>query len=101
MEPCKKGVALFSTREYSWSTTLEQSWRRRLLTRQQKWNAKAKKAGLRRRTYLIPDHLDELMSSEINSPQIDPFCTSKSILVQTALEKFFGLERPRERPVDS
>ena len=95
MEPCKKGVALFSTREYSWSTTLEQSWRRRLLTRQQKWNAKAKKAGLRRRTYLIPDHLDELMVAEVNSPQIDPFSTSKSVIVRTALEKYFGLEKPK------
>ena len=76
-------------------TTLEQSWRRRLPTRQEKWTAKAKKAGLRRRTYLIPDHLDELMVREINSPQIDPFCTSKSILVRTALEKYFGLEKPK------
>ena len=101
MEPSKKYVALFGTRVYSWGTTLEQSWRRRLLTRQQKWNAKAKKAGLRRRTYLIPDHLDELMANEINSPQIDPFCTSKSILVQTALEKFFGLEKPIDRRIDS
>ena len=101
MEPSKKDVALFGTHEYSWVSTLEQSWRRRLLTRQQKWNAKAKKAGLRRRTYLIPDHLDELMANEINSPQIDPFCTSKSILVRTALEKYFGLEKPNVRPVDS
>jgi len=80
---------------------LEQSWRRRLPTRQQKWHAKARKAGLRHRTYLIPDHLDELMLREINSPQIDPLSTSKSVIVQLALEKFFGLERPRERPVDS
>ena len=70
-------------------------------TRQEKWTEKAKKAGLRRRTYLIPDHLDELMVREINSPQIDPLSTSKSVIVQLALEKFFGLERPRERPVDS
>ena len=101
MEPCKKHVALFGTHEYSWKTTLEQSWRRRLLTRQQKWNAKAKKAGLRRRTYLIPDHLDDLMSNHINSPHINPFCTSKSDIVRTALEKFFDLEKPNVRAVDS
>ena len=82
-------------------TMLEQSWRRRLPTRQQKWHAKAKKAGLRHRTYLIPDHLDELMVREINSPQIDPYCTSKSILVRTALERYFGLEKPKSGPFDS
>ena len=70
-------------------------------TKQQRWEAKARKAGLRARTYLIPDHLDELMVNEINSPKIDPLCTSKSILVQTALEKFFGLEKPINRRVDS
>ena len=70
-------------------------------TRQEKWTEKAKKAGLRRRTYLIPDHLDELMVNEINSPKIDPFCTSKSTIVQTALEKFFGLDKPINRRVDS
>ena len=82
-------------------TTLEQSWRLRLLTRQKKWTEKAKKAGLRRRTYLIPDHLDDLMSNHINSPHINPFCTSKSDIVRTALEKFFDLEKPNVRAVDS
>ena len=101
MEPSKKDVALFRNVSYLWGTTLKQTWSRRLSTKQQRWEAKARKAGLRRRSYLIPDHLDELMSSEINSPQIDPFCTSKSILVQTALEKFFGLEKPINRRVDS
>ena len=101
MEPSKKDVALFRNVSYLWGTTLKQTWSRRLSTKQQRWEAKAKKAGLRRRTYLIPDHLDELMSNEINSPQIDPFCTSKSILVQTALEKFFGLEKPINRRVGS
>ena len=70
-------------------------------TKQQRWEAKARKAGLRRRSYLIPDELDELMVNEINSPKIDPFCTSKSIIVQTALEKFFGLDKPINRRVDS
>ena len=95
MEPSKKDVALFRNVSYLWGTTLKQTWSRRLSTKQQRWEAKAKKAGLRRRTYLIPDHLDELMVNEINSPQIDPFCTSKSILVRTALEKYFGLDNPK------
>ena len=95
MEPGKKGVASVPVSVYSRTYYSEQSWRRRLPTRQEKWTEKAKKAGLRRRTYLIPDHLDELMVNEINSPQIDPFCTSKSILVRTALEKYFGLDNPK------
>jgi hypothetical protein len=101
MEPSKKDVASVPIPVYSRQYYPEQSWRRRLPTKQEKWHEKAKKAGLRRRTYLIPDHLDELMVNEINSPQIDPFCTSKSILVRTALEKYFGLEKPNVRPVDS
>jgi|TARA_A100001015_G_scaffold263045_1_gene309729 hypothetical protein len=101
MEPGKKDVASVPVPVYSRNYYPEQSWRRRLPTKQEKWHAKARKAGLRARTYLIPDHLDELMVNEINSPKIDPLCTSKSILVQTALEKFFGLEKPINRRVDS
>ena len=95
MEPSKKDVALFRNVSYLWGTTLKQTWSRRLSTKQQRWEAKAKKAGLRRRSYFIPDHLDELMTNEINSPQIDPFSTSKSIIVRAALEKYFGLEKPK------
>ena len=95
MEPSKKDVALFRNVSYLWGTTLKQTWSRRLSTKQQRWEAKARKAGLRRRSYLIPDHLDELMVAEVNSPKIDPFCTSKSIIVRTALEKYFGLEKPK------
>jgi hypothetical protein len=101
MEPGKKYVASVPVPVYSRNYYPEQSWRRRLPTKQERWHEKAKKAGLRRRSYLIPDELDELMVSEINSPKIDPFCTSKSIIVQTALEKFFGLEKPINRRVDS
>ena len=101
MEPGKKHVALVTVAVYSRPYYSEQSWRRRLPTKQERWHEKAKKAGLRKRTYLIPDHLDELMLNHINSPDVDPYCTSKSIMVQTALEKFFGLEKPINRRVGS
>ena len=101
MEPYKKHVALVPVPVYSRRYYPEQSWSRRLPTKQERWHEKAKKGGLRRRSYLIPDELDELMVSEINSPKIDPFCTSKSTIVQTALERFFGLEKPINRRVDS
>ena len=101
MEPGKKDVALFGNASYLCGTTLKQTWSRRLSTKQQRWEAKARKAGLRRRTYLIPDHLDDLMLKHINSNQINPFCTSKSDIVRTALEKFFDLEKPNVRAVDS
>ena len=60
-----------------------------MLTKQEKWYLKARKAGIRRRTYHIPDKLDALMVEYMNDPNVDPLCTSKSIIVQTALERFF------------
>lgn len=72
-----------------------------MLTKQEKWYLKARKAGIRRRTYHIPDKLDALMVEYMNHPNVDPLCTSKSTIVTTALEKFFDLHMPKDRPVDS
>jgi hypothetical protein len=60
-----------------------------LLTRQQKWDEKARKAGYKRRSYMVHNWLNTMMEDYIMKRSVEEPDLSKSRLIQVALVEYF------------
>lgn len=60
-----------------------------MLTRQQKWNEKARKAGYKRRSYMVHNWLNTMMEDYIMKHSVEEPDLSKSRLIQVALVEYF------------
>ena len=76
-----------------------------MLTRQQKWDEKARKAGYKRRSYMVHNWLNTMMEDYIMKHSVDEPDLSKSKLIQVALVEYFqsrnvdatsGISKPDE-----
>ena len=76
-----------------------------MLTRQQKWNEKARKAGYKRRSYMVHNWLNTMMEDYIMKHSVEEPDLSKSKLIQVALVEYFqsrnvvatsGISKPDE-----
>ena len=60
-----------------------------MLTRQQKWDEKARKAGYKRRSYMVHNWLNTMMEDYIMKRSVEEPDLSKSKLIQVALVEYF------------
>ena len=60
-----------------------------MLTRQQKWDEKARKAGYKRRSYMVHNWLNTMMEDYIMKRSVEEPDLSKSRLIQVALVEYF------------
>ncbi len=72
-----------------------------MLTRQQKWNEKARKAGYKRRSYMVHNWLNTMMEDYIMKHSVEEPDLSKSKLIQVALVEYFQKRDADLKPVDS
>ena len=70
-------------------------------TKQQKWHEKAKKAGYKRRSYMVHNWLNTMMEDYIMRHSVEEPSLSKSQLIQTALVEYFQKRDADLKPVDS
>ena len=76
-----------------------------MLTKSQKWEAKAREAGYKRRSYFVHEWLNTIMESYIMEHSVDDPDLTKSKLIQVALVEYFqsrnvdatsGISKPDE-----
>ena len=72
-----------------------------MLTRQRKWDEKARKAGYKRRSYMVHNWLNTMMEDYIMQHSVEEPDLSKSKLIQTALVEYFQKRDADLKPVDS
>ena len=60
-----------------------------MLTRQRKWDEKARKAGYKRRSYMVHNWLNTMMEDYIMKRSVEEPDLSKSRLIQVALVEYF------------
>ena len=72
-----------------------------MLTRQRKWDEKARKAGYQRRSYMVHNWLNTMMEDYIMKHSVEDPDLSKSKLIQTALVEYFQKRDADLKPVDS
>ena len=60
-----------------------------MLTKQQKWDEKARKAGYKRRSYMVHNWLNTMMEDYIMKRSVEEPDLSKSRLIQVALVEYF------------
>ena len=72
-----------------------------MLTRQRKWDEKARKAGYKRRSYMVHNWLNTMMEDYIMKHSVDEPDLSKSKLIQVALVEYFQKRDSDFKPVDS
>ncbi len=72
-----------------------------MLTRQRKWDEKARKAGYKRRSYMVHIWLNTMMEDYIMKHSDEEPDLSKSRLIQTALVEYFQKRDADLKPVDS
>ena len=60
-----------------------------MLTKQQKWHEKARKAGYLRRSFMVHSWLNKMMEYYIKQHSVEEPDLSKSKLIQVALVEYF------------